>query len=128
MYRILIALIGAGAVGGSAVCELCRTPADSRAAVVVSMPALVTTDTSRTAPRTPAAEPRTVTFHVEGMTCGGCAIATRKVLERLAGVRKADVSYERRKAVVSYDSSRVTVDQMIDAVKTLHYTATVVTK
>lgn len=70
----------------------------------------------------------TVTLHVDGMTCGGCTLATRKVLERLDGVTKADVSYERKRAVVIYDPSRVTAARMIAAVATLKYTATVVPK
>jgi mercuric transport protein len=75
--------------------------------------------------RASALEPRTVTLRVEGMTCGGCAIAARKVLERLDGVTKAEVSYEKQRAVVTYDPERVTVEQMIAAVKKLGYTATV---
>jgi copper chaperone CopZ len=68
----------------------------------------------------------TVALHVDGMTCGGCTIATRKVLERLDGVTKADVDYDRKRAVVTYDPSKVTVAQMITAVATLKYTATVI--
>ena len=68
----------------------------------------------------------TVTLRVEGMTCGGCTLATRKVLERLDGVMKADVSYEAKRAVVVYDAKKVTVARMIAAVATLKYTATVV--
>lgn len=68
----------------------------------------------------------TVTLHIEGMTCGGCTLATRKVLEGLDGVHKAEVSYEKKRAVVTFDPARVTVDRMIAAVATLKYTATVV--
>ncbi len=50
----------------------------------------------------------------------------RKVLTRLTGVSKADVSYERSRAVVTYDPEVVTVQQMVAAIKTLGYTATVV--
>ena len=72
------------------------------------------------------AEPGTVTLHVEGMTCGGCVLSVRKVLERIPGVQKVDVSYEKRRAVVTYDSEKVTIEQLIDAIKTLKYKATVV--
>ncbi len=82
--------------------------------------------TARTA--TPqATEPRTVTLAVQGMTCGGCVLGTRKMLTRLPGVIKADVSYPKGTAVVTYDPSKVTVAQMIAAIRTLHYTATLVT-
>ena len=66
----------------------------------------------------------TLTLHIEGMTCGGCTLATRKVLEKLDGVTKAEVSYEQKRAVVTYDPSKVTVEQMIAAIATLKYKAT----
>ena len=69
---------------------------------------------------------RTVTLAVRGMTCGGCVLATRTTLTRLPGVTKADVSYERGTALVTYDPAKVTVARMIAAIRTLHYTATVV--
>lgn len=68
--------------------------------------------------------PKTVTLAVKGMTCGGCVLGTRKVLTRLPGVSKADVSYEKGTAVVTYDPRKVTVEQMIAAIKTLGYIAT----
>ncbi|MGQ4272424.1 heavy-metal-associated domain-containing protein, partial [Nocardiopsis changdeensis] len=54
---------------------------------------------------------RQVTLAVEGMTCGGCTLATRKVLTRLAGVTTAVVTYEPPRAVVTYDPRKVTVAQ-----------------
>ena len=75
----------------------------------------------------PAAASQTVTFAVQRMTCAGCVLGTRKVLTRLPGVAKADVSYEKGTAVVTYDPAKVTVEQMVAAIKTLGYTATKVT-
>lgn len=75
---------------------------------------------------TSIADPRTVTLEIAGMTCGGCAIAAPKVLTRLDGVTKAEVSYETRRATVTYDPEKVTVEQLIAAVKKLGYTASVV--
>lgn len=72
----------------------------------------------------PAAD--TVTLQIEGMTCGGCVLAVRKVLTDLKGVSKAEVTYEGKRAIVTYDASKVTAEQMIAAIKTLKYTATVV--
>jgi len=73
-----------------------------------------------------ANELRTVTLAIRGMTCGGCVLGTRTVLRRLPGVTTAAVSYERGTAVVTYDPAKVTVAQMIAAIQTLKYTATVV--
>lgn len=67
-----------------------------------------------------------VTLTVEGMTCGGCTLATRKVLTRLDGVERAVVTYEPPRAVVTFDPGKVTTEQMIAAIKTLGYRATVV--
>lgn len=73
------------------------------------------------------ADTQRVALHVEGMTCGGCAISTRVVLNRLDGVKKVEVSYEQKRALVTYDPSRVTPPQMIAALKEkLDYTARVV--
>ncbi|GAC1654775.1 MAG: hypothetical protein NVS4B3_19060 [Gemmatimonadaceae bacterium] len=74
----------------------------------------------------PTVDLKIVTLHVEGMTCGGCVVGVRRVLTRLGGVSKAVVSYENQQAVVTYDPARVTVAELIVAIKTLGYTATVV--
>lgn len=68
---------------------------------------------------------KTVIFNIQGMTCGGCVFGVRKVLTRLPGVSKADVTYEDSRAVVTYDPAAVTVAQMTAAIKTLGYKATV---
>lgn len=105
----------AGALG---LCDVCQpnttTPAGLAAVSPVSVGAMRAT-----------AAVDTVTLHIEGMTCGGCTLATRTVLERLDGVTTAEVSYEKKRAVVTYDPAKVTVAQMIAAVATLKYTATV---
>jgi mercuric transport protein len=110
------------AASALSICDLCDvSPAELRGARAPEATALVA------AVRSPAIDPTTVTLHIEGMTCGGCVIGVRKVLERLAGVQKAEVSYEKQRAVVTYDPDKVTVEQLIEAIKTLKYKATVVT-
>jgi mercuric transport protein len=110
MNSILSGIAAAGLIGTVAVCDLCPRPVEAA---------------SRGSVQAIQAEVKTVTFRVQGMTCGGCTIATRTVLERLEGVKKAEVSYEKSRAVVTYDPTKVSVSQMIAAVKTLGYTATV---
>ncbi|MGH7556221.1 MAG: heavy-metal-associated domain-containing protein [Gemmatimonadota bacterium] len=60
-----------------------------------------------------------VEFDVAGMTCGGCATATEIALERLDGVRSAEAEYDEEtgagRAVVRYDSARVSPERMIEA-------------
>lgn len=48
-----------------------------------------------------------------------------EVLRRLDGVAKADVSCETQRAVVTYDPAKATVEQMITAINTLGYQATI---
>lgn len=71
-----------------------------------------------------------VRFQVDDMTCGGCAVATRTALRKLPGVQDAGASYNDETAAGSawavYDPQKVSVEEMIAAIKELGYTATVV--
>ena len=108
------------AAASLSICDLCK----SSEAQPVARPAASVHARAATVSAS-ATDSSTVTLHIEGMTCGGCVIGVRKVLERLDGVLKADVSYEKQRAVVTYDPTKVSVDQMIAAIKTLKYKATV---
>lgn len=54
----------------------------------------------------------TAVVKVSGMSCGGCVKSVTKVLLELPGVSQADVSLERGEAVVGYDASQVTRQDM----------------
>jgi mercuric transport protein len=112
MNSSILTILCAGAAGTFAICDVCWP-----SALAPGETTLLSVS---------AVEPRTVTLRIEGMTCGGCAVAARKVLERLDGVQKVEVSYEQRRAVVTYDPDKVTVEQMIASVKQLGYTASVI--
>lgn len=107
----LYIVLAVGTASFVSICDVCKTPAQAATIAQVLQ----------------AQHPRTVTFAVRGMTCAGCVLSTRTVLTRLPGVTKADVSYEKGTAVVTYDPAKVTIAQMIAAIQTLKYTATVVT-
>jgi len=47
----------------------------------------------------------------------------KKALEGLAGVRRAEVSLPTKQAVVTYDANRVTVAQMVAAIKGVGFAA-----
>jgi copper chaperone CopZ len=113
-----LTLLCLGAASAVTASDLSRTPSVMPDAERF----LATTSTSRDTIR----EPKTIVFEIEGMTCGGCAIAARKVFERLDGVRTATVDYETRRAVVTYDAEKIMVDRMIAAVKSLGYVARVI--
>jgi len=54
----------------------------------------------------------TTTIKVDGMSCGGCVKSVTGVLTALDGVAKAEVSLERKQAVVEFDAAKVTRDQL----------------
>ena len=55
---------------------------------------------------------QTVTLGISGMTCGGCVRSVTNVLTALDGVAKAEVSLEKRSAVVDYDPGKVGIEQL----------------
>ena len=128
MIKTFLTLGIVGVAGVASVCGACKpAPATSEASLVPAASATPAVVRAASAAE-PAVEPRRVTLSIEGMTCGGCAISARKVLTRLDGVRSAEVSYENQRALVTYDPAKVTVEQMIAAITTLGYKATVITE
>lgn len=126
LKQLIYGALGVGGVGAVSICDLCKVQtAGAVPSTAVAAAPVRSATPSVVALVAAAAEVKTVRLKVEGMTCGGCTIGTQKVLARLAGVKKAEVSYEKKEAVVTYDASKVTVEQMIAAIKTLGYTATV---
>lgn len=85
-------------------------------------PALAAT----TPPATKGAALATAHFSVEGMTCGGCVIATEMAVRRLAGVAAVDAGFDgdpqRGHATVEYDPARVSVDAIADAMRRVGFT------
>lgn len=72
----------------------------------------------------PGASPiATVELKIEGMFCEGCASSVRTSLVEVAGVASAQVSFDEKKARVSYDPSKTKLEQLIAAVEKLGYTA-----
>jgi mercuric ion binding protein len=117
-----------GVVGALCICPLCETALGNRAIsyFTTDVRASVASGASvGVQGQAPAPAVKVVALKIEGMTCGGCVFGVKKVLTRLNGVSKAVVSYETRSAVVTFDPAKVTVDQMVVAIKTLGYKATV---
>lgn len=61
-------------------------------------------------------------YRIPDMHCEGCAKRVTTVLERLEGVRSADVSFDDKTAQVEYDEDAVGHDEMRDAVEKAGYT------
>ncbi len=61
------------------------------------------------------------TLNISGMTCGGCVRSVTSVLNALDGVAKADVSLDKKCAVVDYDAAKLNLDQLKHAVEEAGY-------
>jgi mercuric ion binding protein len=59
---------------------------------------------------------KTAQIKVSGMTCGACAVSVKRGLEKTEGVKSAEVSAEKGLAIVTYEDSRVTEQQLRDAI------------
>lgn len=53
-----------------------------------------------------AAPPRTVVLDVQNMTCALCPVTVKKSLEKVAGVRRAQVDFAGRTATVVFDADK----------------------
>jgi periplasmic mercuric ion binding protein len=58
----------------------------------------------------------TTEIKVSGMTCEACAVSVQKSLEKVKGVKHAEVSSERGLATVTYDDSQATEQELRDAI------------
>jgi len=65
----------------------------------------------------------TVKIPVEGMTCFTCELTVESSLKRLPGVQEADAKVTEEAAYVRYDSSRVSLDELIAAINETGYKA-----
>ena len=64
-------------------------------------------------------------INIDGMTCGGCVKSVDSALTRLNGVQLVDVDLEGNKASVTYDSSAVAVDAIVEAIEEAGFDAAV---
>ena len=58
---------------------------------------------------------RTVTLSVPGMYCAVRPITVKKALEKVSGVSRVNVSYEKKEAVVSFDDAQTTIKALEEA-------------
>lgn len=61
-----------------------------------------------------------VTLDISGMTCGGCAVAVKRLLSGVPGVIRAEVDFARGQALVEGSAPR---DALIAAVRAAGYGA-----
>ena len=58
---------------------------------------------------------KTVTLSVPGMTCAACPITIKKALTEVDGVTDAEVSFDKKEAVVTFDDAKTDVSTLIEA-------------
>jgi mercuric ion binding protein len=58
---------------------------------------------------------KTVTLKVPGMTCPVCPITVKKALNKVDGVSKVEVRYEKKQAVVTFDDAKTNSKALMKA-------------
>lgn len=61
------------------------------------------------------------TYLVEGMTCSGCERTISKVVSNIEGVASAKADLSKSTVSVEYDTSKVTLDRIKDAITKVGY-------
>lgn len=117
----MISLAAAGLVGAA-----CGQGSDGGPAGGSPDAAAVGRETSRPESPTPfqggaPADLAVAEFGVEGMTCGGCALATEMAVRKLDGVASADAEYDdttgEGSCTVEYDPSVLGTDRIARAIR-----------
>jgi periplasmic mercuric ion binding protein len=66
---------------------------------------------------------KTLTFVVEKMTCAMCPVTVRKAMEQVNGVKSVSVDFEAKTAIVVFDPSLATAEQIAKASENAGYPA-----
>lgn len=57
-----------------------------------------------------------VSFHVNGMKCGGCEASLTSALTALTGVIQVKASHVQKRVDVDFDDQQISVDDIEDAI------------
>lgn len=68
---------------------------------------------------------KTVTLSVPGMTCAACPITVKTALTKVNGVQKAEVSFEKREAIVTFDDAKTSAEALTKATANAGYPSTI---
>ena len=74
---------------------------------------------------TPAAAATTATLAIEGMTCHSCSVTVRVAAKKLDGVQDVEVDVTAGLATVTFDSAKVTPQQIAAQISEAGYKTTV---
>jgi mercuric ion binding protein len=67
------------------------------------------------------ASPQTVTLNVSGTTCAACPITVKKALEKVPGVSKVDVRFEKKQVLATFDDAKTNPDALVKATTNAGY-------
>jgi len=67
------------------------------------------------------ASPRIVILNVSGMTCAACPITVKKALEKVPGVSKVEVRFEKKQVLVTFDDAKTNTDALVKATTNAGY-------
>lgn len=68
---------------------------------------------------------QTVTLSIPGMTCETCPITIKYALSKVDGVSGADVSFQKREAVVTFDDAKTNVQKLTKATENAGFPSSV---
>lgn len=72
------------------------------------------------------AQEQSVTLSVPGMNCPVCPITVKKSIEKVAGVKSVNVSYDNKTATVLYEGQQVDVSRIQKATENAGYPSEVI--
>ncbi len=68
-----------------------------------------------------ASDIQSITFEIEGMTCGGCEAHVENDVNKLPGIIKINASYEDANAKVAFDQTKINLAAIEDAINGTGY-------
>lgn len=68
---------------------------------------------------------KTATLSVSGMTCAACPITVKKALFKVPGVEKAEILFDKKEAVVTFDDAKTSTQALVSATTDAGYPSTV---
>lgn len=63
------------------------------------------------------------TLRISDMHCANCAMTIESIEDDLPGIRRVSASYARSQVVVEFDETRLTLETIIQAIRSKGYTA-----
>jgi len=64
-----------------------------------------------------------VIIPVEGLTCASCSLAVRRALKKMDGVKRVEPGPQENEALITYDASKVKLEQLVEAINSAGFKA-----